>query len=124
MPPDRHGKIPLEALRDLLGVVRALFSAWTASRMGPIELEELRGIGQALAAAYKMAKGTEPNTIGHRAAWSRAEAATARLGHLVGALEPLRPTVTAAAKRVVGAPAVLTAQSEREAKKKHARMRG
>src|SRR5690349_21156353 len=117
MPPDRHGKIPLEALRDLLGVVRALFAAWTASGEGPIELEELRGIGLDLAAAYEMARKTEPNTIGHRAAWSRAEAATARLGHLVGTPEPLSPTVAAATKRVVGAPAVISAQSEREAKR-------
>lgn len=79
MPAKLESQLPLEALRDLLGLVRSLFAAWKPSQ-GPIELEELRDIGKELAAALKLAKSTQPNTIGHRAAWSRAEAATRTIG--------------------------------------------
>jgi hypothetical protein len=125
--PNRDKQIPLEALRDLLGVCRALFAAWKASGQGPIELQELEGIGRDLAAALNLARKTKPNTVGHRAAWSRAEAATASLGHLIGSLEPLRPTVAAATGRVTGATKSETpktpGQAEREAKKHYTRMR-
>ena len=122
MRPTTSGKLPLEALRDLLGVCRALYTAWRRSGAGPVELDELAAIGKELGAALELAKKTKPDTVGHRAAWSRAEAATRRLGHLVGALEPLRPTIAAASERVCGTTRV-TALDEREAKKRHARMR-
>jgi hypothetical protein len=122
VPAKLDAQLPIEALRDLLGLVRSLFAAWKPAQ-GPIELEELRDIGHELAAAYEMARKTSPNTIGHRAAWSRAEAATRRLGHLVGSLEPLKPAVTAAAQRVVGGSAEPSAQSDREAKRMHRRSR-
>jgi hypothetical protein len=125
--PNRDKQVPLEALRDLIGVCRALFAAWKASGQGPIELQELEAIGRDLAAAFDLARKTKPNTLGHRAAWSKAEAATAQLGHLVGSLEPLRPTVAAATVRITGATKSVTpkptAQVEREAKKHHTRMR-
>ncbi len=122
MPPTTSGKLPFEALRDLIGVCRALYSAWRRSGAGPVELDELAAIGSELRAALELARQTKPDTIGHRAAWSRAEAATKRPGHLVSALEPLRPTIAAASERVCGATRV-TALDEREAKKRHARMR-
>lgn len=122
MRPTTSGRLPLEALRDLLGVCRALYTAWRRSGAGPVELDELAAIGKELGAALELAKKTKPDTVGHRAAWSRAEAATRRLGHLVGALEPLRPTIAAASERVCGTTR-LAALDEREAKKRHARMR-
>jgi len=122
VPTKLDAQLPLEALRDLLGLVRSLFAAWKPAQ-GPIELEELRDIGHELAAAYELAHKTPPNTIGHRAAWSRAEAATKRLGHLIGSLEPLKPTVDAAAQRVVGGGREPRAMSEREAKRLHRRER-
>ncbi|MFZ5893037.1 MAG: hypothetical protein ACOY0T_18400 [Myxococcota bacterium] len=122
----RDAKIPLEALRDLVGICRALYAAWKKERVGPIELEELAGIGKDLSDALRLARKTEPGTLGHRAAWSRAEEATRRLGHLVGKLEPLHLTLEAATARALGARTRDTASSaltEREAKKKHTRMR-
>lgn len=122
----RDARIPLEALRDLVGICRALYAAWRAERVGPIELEELAGIGKDLNDALRMARKTEPGTLGHRAAWSRAEEATRKLGHLVGKLEPLHPTLEAAAARALGAPsggARSPTLEQREAKKKHNRMR-
>lgn len=122
MPPNRDGQLPLEALRDLIGICRGVYLAWKAQGMGPIELDELASIGRELRAALALAKKTEVNTVGHRAAWSRAEAATQRLGHLIGALEPLKPTIAAATRRLNGHSG--SASGEREAKKLHSRMRG
>lgn len=52
---------------------RALrLAAWKAAGEGPVELEELRDIGKELSAAFEMARKTSPDTLGHRAAWSRA----------------------------------------------------
>jgi hypothetical protein len=87
VPPKLSDPLPLVALRDLIGICRALYAAWAASGAGPIELDELMQIGKDLAEAHRLARNTESNTLGHRAAWSRAEEATRRLGHLVGELE-------------------------------------
>jgi hypothetical protein len=91
-------------LRDLLGLVRVMYADWSASGAGPIELEELRAIGEGLKSALELAARTEPNTRGHYAAWQRAEEATRQLGVLVGKTNPLLSTVRAASARVVGAP--------------------
>lgn len=123
----RDGRIPIEALRDLVGICRALYAAWKKERVGPIELEELAAIGKDLNEALRLARKTEPETLGHRAAWSRAEEATRRLGHLVGKLEPLHLTLEAATERALGGRCQRgsdnTTLSQREAKKKHNRMR-
>jgi hypothetical protein len=75
-----------------------------------------------------MASNTPPDTIGHRAAWSRADEAIKRLGDLITDLEQLRPVVGAATLRVLGGrggkpPDGSAAMAEREAKKTHVRMR-
>lgn len=95
----RDAKLPLEALRDLLAIVRALFTAWTRAKVGPIELEELAHIGRELRKALGLARMTEPGTRGHRAAWSRAEEAALLLAHLVVKLEPLHLVLESAAQR-------------------------
>ena len=122
MPPKLTEQLPLAALRDLIGICRALYVAWKDTGVGPVELEELSRIGHELARALKLARETKPNSIGHRAAWARAEAAPKRLGQLIGELEPIRPTILAATKRVCGASG-RAALDLREAKKKHARLR-
>jgi len=126
VPPKLDEAIPVEALRDLLGICRALYAAWTKSCVGPIELEELACIGKDLVKALELAKATRLNTVGHRAAWSRAEDATRRLGLLVSSVEPLQPAVQAATERVMGAsePAKVSSAKERDAKSQHGRMRG
>lgn len=125
MPPKLDGAIPLTALRDLVGVCRVLYAEWTCNNADPLELEELAHIGLELAHALKLARGTAPNTVGHRSAWARAEAATARLGALVEKTDALRATVHAATVRVVGEPEApsLKSKDERDAKKHHTRMR-
>ena len=91
-------------MRDLLGLVRVMYADWCASGAGPIELEELRAIGESLNVALGMALKTKPNTVGHRGAWLRAEEATRQLAALVGQHTSLVSTVRAASARVVGAP--------------------
>jgi hypothetical protein len=123
----RDARIPLQALRDLVGICRALYAAWKKERVGPLELEELAGIGKDLAEALRLARNTAPDTLGHRAAWSRAEEATRRLGHLIGKLEPLHLMVEAATARALDSAAREPIQgstlADRDAKKKHNRMR-
>ena len=99
-----RGPVPIRALRDLLGLVRVMYADWSASGAGPIELEELRAIGEGLKSALELAARTKPNTLGHQTAWRRAEEATEQLGVLVGQQDPLISTVRAASERVVGAP--------------------
>ncbi len=103
MPP-LHGPIPLRALRDLLGLVRLLYADWSASGAGPIELEELRGIGEGLSRALTLARHTQPNSRGHREAWQLAERATSELGDLIRKRDPMLSVVRTASARVVGAP--------------------
>jgi hypothetical protein len=125
MPKDE--RLPLQALRDLIGVCRGLYAAWIKRGAGPIELEELRGVGQELSSAFELARKCAPDTIGYRAARARAEAATRRLGELVRNFETSCPIVVAAAGRVVSgdraAPSKPGPSDERAAKKHHARMR-
>jgi hypothetical protein len=126
MPPKLDAAVPTEALRDLIGICRALYAAWTKSCVGPMELEELASIGKELNKALELAKSTRVNTVGHRAAWARAEEATKRLGLLVNSLELLHPALHAASERVVGAPEPRSvgAAAERAAKSHHSRRRG
>lgn len=107
--PNRHGPIPLRALRDLLGLVRVLYADWSASGAGPIELEELRGIGETLSRSLSLARRSRPSSPSHREAWDLAERATAELGELIRKRDPMLTAVQTASARVVGAPPVVPA---------------
>lgn len=96
----RTEPLPLEAVRDLLGICRALFAARKREHAPKAELEELREIGSALVKALELARRTEPNTVGHRSAWDRAEMATERLMRVVSATMTAGPLVEAAVVRV------------------------
>jgi hypothetical protein len=102
MPPSRDLAFPLEAARDLLGIVRALYTAWRTARRPPDELAELESIGRELAAAIELARRSPVPSLGHSAAWTRADAAAQRLGDIIGAEVPLRPLLLAASARVRG----------------------
>lgn len=101
MPYGRGAALPLDALRDLLGLVRALYAAGLENKGHPMELEALREIGAELSAALDLARRCEPDTLGHVAAWNRAERATAQLGELVAEDRPLRPVLAAAVARAM-----------------------
>jgi hypothetical protein len=85
---------PHEAVRDLLGIARALYAA----ERDEMTRDELKTIGLALAKAAFDARRLPPASLGGRAAFRRAEEATARLCAVVsGDVERL---VRAAAGRV------------------------
>ena len=92
-PGEEH--LPLEAVRDLLGVVRALYRAWRDQGRPANELAHLETIGKDLRAALDLARRAPPPSLGHAAAWARAERATKALGQIVGDAECLAPAVRA-----------------------------
>lgn len=96
MPCDTHGPFPFGAVSDLLGIARALFRA-TADES---RRERLVNIGREIRQALDMARRSGPGTLGRRAAWDRAERATAALGELVADGSTVAPLVRAAATRL------------------------
>lgn len=96
----RHDPFPYEAVRDLLGILRALYLAAKASDAGARRLATIRAVGRELRASMDLALESDPGTLGHAAAWRRAEQATERLGELVDCTTPIEPTLAAAARRV------------------------
>lgn len=81
MPRDTE-QLPREVVRDLLGIARALYATRKADGAGPAELAALAGGGALLVDALELRK-TMPDTVGHRAAWAKAERATAALLELL-----------------------------------------
>jgi len=63
-------------VRDVLGIARALYATRKAEGAAPEELAKLAGAGALLVDALELSR-TEPDTVGHRAAWAKAERATA-----------------------------------------------
>jgi hypothetical protein len=101
----RDDPFPFEAVRDLLGVVRAMYGAAKAAGAGRVELARIARVGGDLGRAIDLAADARPGTLAFAAAWKRAEDATRRVGDLVDALTPAEPLVVAARKRVVAAAA-------------------
>jgi hypothetical protein len=96
----RPDALPAEAVRDLVGIARAMHAARKRDGAPEPELEELVAIGKKLKHALALARRTGPNTLGHRAAWANAEDATSRLVRLVDLATPAAELVEAAAIRV------------------------
>jgi hypothetical protein len=102
VPLRRDEPFPFEAVRDLLGVVRAIYGAAKASGKGRGELERIARIGADLHEALELAASTQIGTVGHRAAVERADDATKRVGDLVDVMTPAEPIVVASRGRVTG----------------------
>ncbi|HEX2673629.1 MAG TPA: hypothetical protein VHM25_22275 [Polyangiaceae bacterium] len=73
---------PIETLRDLLGIARALYLEMSPYA-GPIEMDELRSIGSELRESYQRLLKARAGTAAYVAAWRQANRATQRLGVLV-----------------------------------------
>ena len=97
---DRSDRFPFEAVRDLLGILRALYAADRARGAGARRLADIRAVALELRRAMELALEHEDGTAGHRAALRKAETATQRLADLVDVTTPLEPTLLAAGKRV------------------------
>ena len=99
----RRDPLPRETVRDLLGITRTLFATIRATR--PEEkrtLETLRRIGVLFREALEMSAKFEPGTLGHSAAWSRAQQALDKLSEEVSVGTTLLPLVENASARVRG----------------------
>lgn len=99
MPND--GPLPVEVVRDLLGIARAMYAAFSA--MGPEyrnHLMRLRGVGFQLQLALDKAKLGGPGTMQMRSAWLIAEKAAVDLASMVDAYVPAQALVRAAGERL------------------------
>ena len=96
----RHDAFPFEAVRDLIGILRALYAAERGARARPLRVAAIARVGRELRVAVDLALDHATGTLGHAAAWDRAERAAAALGDLVDCTTPLSPTLAAAARRV------------------------
>jgi hypothetical protein len=94
----RADPFPFEAVRDLIGILRALYAATPAEHTR--DRQAIEAVAREINRARAMALAHEPGTLGHAAAWNRAERATARLGELADLLTPLEPVLRAAGERV------------------------
>lgn len=101
-PRSPEAPIPLEAIRDLLGICRALYAVRSAAGAAAPELEHLRYIGRMLRTALDLGRGAPPYSKRYRDAWTNAEEAVAALGWHLGRDVPLRPLVDAVGKRITG----------------------
>lgn len=96
----RSDPLPLEAVRDLLGIARALYAAQKREFASRQTLDELAAIGKALVNALRLAQKSSPDTLAHRAAWIQAEDACTRLVHIISLQTPAAAIVEAAVVRV------------------------
>jgi hypothetical protein len=92
--------LPVEAVRDLLGIARAMYGARKRQGVSEPELRELEEIGRKFKLALKLAQSTSPDTIGYRAARAHAEEAVSRLMALITVEMRLAPAVEAAVVRM------------------------
>jgi hypothetical protein len=91
---------PREAVRDLLGITRALYRGEVAKpNPDRAHVERLLQIGQLYRTALEMARYA-PDTIGGRAARAKAERATLQLGEYVADAELIAPAVAATAAQL------------------------
>jgi hypothetical protein len=122
MPIRYSEEMPLGALRDLIGIVRALFATMTAEKGDPVQLQELVEIGKLLRSAYDDARTMPAGSLGHRSGWDKAQGAIQRLSLLLVDAMPLRPVALKAGERVIEggkpAPNELT-MVQREARRQH-----
>ncbi len=83
-----------------------MYAAARDRRAGRGELAKIATVGRDLAEALELARDSRAGTVGERAAWTRAEAATRRAGELVDAFTPAEPLLSAAVGRVAGSKAM------------------
>ena len=95
----RDNPFPFEAVRDLLGIVRATY-AWARGAKRIADMQRLARVGNLLREALVLAVEHQPGTMGHGAAWQKADAAVEELGQVIDMLTPARPIIEAAGKRV------------------------
>jgi hypothetical protein len=104
MPNEFTGPFPFEAVRDLLGILRALYAADKARGAGSRRLSFIRRVAMELRGAVDLALEHKEGSLGHAAAWKKAERATHLLADLVDVTTALEPMLLIAGARVRGKP--------------------
>src|SRR5689334_19754103 len=95
MAPLYDQKLPVETVRDLLGIARVMYRSARARGASAQQLAELAKIGDKLRTALDLSK-TTPGTLGHRSAWNHAEDGLALLILAVGADDKVAELLAAA----------------------------
>ena len=75
-------QLPRDTVRDLLGIARALYVVRDNQGAPHSELDRIREVSAWLIDALELSR-TAPDTLGHRAAWAKAERATSALTELL-----------------------------------------
>lgn len=97
---NRDDPLPIEALRDLVGIIRAVAASTNPGER--LRLAELAEIELDLIRAIQRGAETKPGTEAHDAAWTLATRAARAFGERVTMVERAAPIVTAAQRRVLG----------------------
>jgi hypothetical protein len=95
-----RAQFPFDAVRDLLGVVRAIYAAAKEGGAGKNQLSRIARVGQGLGRALDLASASRQGASGHDAAWRCVEEAMMEASGLVDPLTPAEPIVRAARGRV------------------------
>jgi hypothetical protein len=98
----RETQLPVEVVRDLLGIARALYAALV--ELGPdydTPRFKLRGIGYQLNLALERAGQGGPGTFPHRCSWLIAEKALDDLNVLIDAHLPAKALLKATEDRLL-----------------------
>jgi hypothetical protein len=96
------GRFPAKEVRDLLGVVRAIYAAAVDRGAGRFELEKIAQIGRDLGLALAMAEGeTAPGARETLPAWQLAERATKEAFFIARITDGADVVVKAACARVL-----------------------
>ncbi len=100
--PLRQGDYPAEAVRDLLGLARAMYQAELRGRRDARVLTRLRRAADHIDQATELYVQTKdaPGCVGWRAAWHHAEAAARLVGECVEITDSGEAIVMAAAGRL------------------------
>lgn len=94
--------IPLDALRDLIALTRALYVTFRGMGKGyDTQLSQLTAIGTKLQRALEKAQKGGPGTWFHRTAWLMAEEATKELGAVVDVYLPAKAVISASGARLL-----------------------
>jgi hypothetical protein len=98
---------PFDAVRDLLGVVRAVYAAARGGGAGRNELSRIAKVGEDLSRALDLAGSTQQGAGAAAIAWRCLDEALVEVGALVDPLTPAAPIVHAARARVAAPRATL-----------------
>ena len=99
-PGDLEPPFPFEPVRDLLGIVRAVYAAAQEAGAGRNDLARIARVGQELGRALDLAGSSRQGAEAQAAAWRQVEAAMLEVGGLVDLLASAAPIVSAARRRL------------------------